>query len=285
MSQRRQMNFKLETWTPAMAERALKKNRVNRSIRHNDVEKYAKDMQAEAWDFNGDTIRFDWFGNVLDGQHRLLALIKSGKSVDFLVVRNLAPEVQDTINIGRSRTMADILHFRGEGHAQLLGATMRMIAQVLKDNMTTTRANTSTTEMLNLLDEHSEIRTSTEIGWWSKTAAITRYPPSVIATAHWMIARINGQEEANDFMTRIVTQANEAEGSAVLALTRRMNDLRRRGTRVHQKNMLGMIIKAWNYEVKNEKVYRIYHASKAGPNSGLPIVAKKNTKKDAKKAS
>src|ERR1044072_4271424 len=68
------------------------RNPHNRPIREAHLEKLARDMRTPgAWLFNGDTLRFDRDGNLLDGQHRMLAMgmlgeVPEGFALEFLVV-------------------------------------------------------------------------------------------------------------------------------------------------------------------------------------------------------
>ena len=81
--------IRVETITPQLAEIYLGKNTHNRNIRKPVVGKYANDMENGFWNFDGAPIRFADDGTLLDGQHRLHAIIKSNKAIDLLVVRGL----------------------------------------------------------------------------------------------------------------------------------------------------------------------------------------------------
>lgn len=62
--------------TPELARQLLSNNKINRKIKPTIVERYAEQMEAGEWKFTGDTIKVDGEGMLLDGQHRLLAIIK-----------------------------------------------------------------------------------------------------------------------------------------------------------------------------------------------------------------
>lgn len=60
----------------------------NRRISRGRVEHYAEMMARGAWvDYSPAPIVIDEYGRLIDGQHRLAAVIESGKSFHFLVVR------------------------------------------------------------------------------------------------------------------------------------------------------------------------------------------------------
>src|SRR5260370_4580823 len=79
----------VETVTPAKAESYWETNELDRSVRKNLVERYAAIMMEGGWHLNGETVKFDWNDVLIDGQHRLLAIVESDTAVDMVVVRGL----------------------------------------------------------------------------------------------------------------------------------------------------------------------------------------------------
>lgn len=262
-----------ETWTPAMAETALQKNMINRTLRPTKVDQYARDMLAGRWNHSAPIV-FDSEGKLIDGQHRLNAQIKADMKMTWLVVRGVPPETQTTIDTGINRSIADILHFGGEKTPQLLAAVSRLAHLIANGRIKTGRYAVSVEEIMKTLDDHPEIRLSTEIASWARTKGMTPIMPSVLGAAHWMIARVNGVNEANAFIHRIATLSGEEEGSPVLALARRANEIKRQQQRVATKDWLAMVIKAWNYDAINKKVSKLAIYSKTGEYV-LPDVTKR----------
>ena len=95
--------------TPNMATEWLEQNKRNRHIRQSHVDDLAQQIKNGLWKFDGATIRFDKEGNILDGQHRLWAVIESGLSIDTFVVNGLDSDVFAVIDTGIVRTSADVL--------------------------------------------------------------------------------------------------------------------------------------------------------------------------------
>ena len=116
---------RIETITPYLAEQYLGKNTRNRNVNQRIVLKYANDIEKGFWNFDGAPIRFSNDGTLLDGQHRLHAIIKSGKSIDLLVVRGLAQETQATMDIGSMRQASDFFQMNGIKHATTVSAMIR----------------------------------------------------------------------------------------------------------------------------------------------------------------
>lgn len=103
------------TITPAMAEEWLDTetiNIANRGLSKDTVQRYAHDMLTGNW-MVGEPIMFDWEGVLIDGQHRLAAVIESGTEQDMQVSTGHDPEVRLRLNTGKSRNAQDALRIAG----------------------------------------------------------------------------------------------------------------------------------------------------------------------------
>lgn len=61
----------------------------NRPMQNKRVNQYAADMLAGRWILTHQGIAFDCEGNLIDGQHRLQAVVRSGKAVYMVVAYNV----------------------------------------------------------------------------------------------------------------------------------------------------------------------------------------------------
>lgn len=94
--------------TPPMAAMWLGKNlENNRKARDWHVEELAESIQNNEWEVTHQGIAFDKNGKLIDGQHRLQAIVASGVPVTMLVVRGLEPTTFGVIDSGMKRTLAD----------------------------------------------------------------------------------------------------------------------------------------------------------------------------------
>lgn len=91
--------------TPALAKQWLEKNTNNRNVNFAKVKKMAKDMREGHWDTTHQGIAIATDGTLVDGQHRLMAVVESGVTVRMNVTFN-APKSQH-IDSGNSRSMAN----------------------------------------------------------------------------------------------------------------------------------------------------------------------------------
>lgn len=116
----------ITTVTPNQAERWLSSNTSNRRIDTARVDMLARDMMRGKWKFNGDAIRFAKDGTLLDGQHRLTACVMADKPFQTLVIRGLDAETQKTMDLGKARTLGDVLTIGGETNGTYLSTVVRM---------------------------------------------------------------------------------------------------------------------------------------------------------------
>lgn len=104
------VSVKIETITPAQAKEMLKGNfSRNRNLRPKRVQQYANDMKNGDWGLSTDAIGLDENGELINGQHRLNAVILANKAVAFLVVRGLPKESVMFIDGQLTRSPSDQL--------------------------------------------------------------------------------------------------------------------------------------------------------------------------------
>lgn len=80
------MRTEVRIVTPALAKIWLYQNKNNRSVRNQVVDNYAEQMKSGKWDLTGQGITFDENGDLIDGQHRLNAVIKADMPIEMLIV-------------------------------------------------------------------------------------------------------------------------------------------------------------------------------------------------------
>ncbi|RLG28240.1 hypothetical protein DRO03_10285 [Methanosarcinales archaeon] len=74
-------------------------NSLNRQVISSKVDKYATDMLTGAWHYNGDSIRVTTSGKLVDGQHRLMAIMVNDTPQDLYFILDLEEEVAEGVAI------------------------------------------------------------------------------------------------------------------------------------------------------------------------------------------
>lgn len=138
-------------------------NPNNRPLRAHAARILADDMEREDWKINGDTLRFDENGDLLDGQHRLDAVVRSGKAQTFLIVEGLKRRtVMPTIDRGDKRSPGHILAMDGFSNATAAAAIARIVLNY-KDGKAP-NSTVSTTRIVDFADEHDNLRLAAQYG-------------------------------------------------------------------------------------------------------------------------
>lgn len=101
------MNCKMEVVSPEMAQEFLLHNAGNRSISQKTVALYAREMINGTWAESPEGICFNQRGELIDGQHRLLAVIQSKQPQRMLVITGCPDEATPHLDSGRKRSICD----------------------------------------------------------------------------------------------------------------------------------------------------------------------------------
>ncbi len=99
--------------TPRKAGELLTLNTNNRNLRSNRIKTYALDMASGNWKQNGMPIIIGNDGELKDGQHRLKACMKSGKTLKNTIVIYLPKKNANCYDIGANRNAKDVAKFMG----------------------------------------------------------------------------------------------------------------------------------------------------------------------------
>lgn len=96
--------------TPAIAIKILEMNAANREITWSVVLQYADDMKRGAWREMAAPISFNSIGQLIDGQHRLWAIVESGYSGMFYCATYSGKEsaMMMPFDRGKLRTVANL---------------------------------------------------------------------------------------------------------------------------------------------------------------------------------
>jgi hypothetical protein len=106
--------FAIETITPQLAKLYLQKNtKNNRKVTKKTVGNYAADMSSGNWRLSPDCIAFDEHDQLINGQHRMEAVISCGKPVKFAVLRKFPKDSMQCFDIGKRRQMHERLTISG----------------------------------------------------------------------------------------------------------------------------------------------------------------------------
>lgn len=250
------MSAKVEIVTPKKAEEWLGKQVQNRHLRNQQVYRHAETMRQGQWHLTGESIKFADDGTLMDGQHRLHALIEAGVDIPMLVVRGVDGHAINTLDTGLKRTLADVLKMKGEVQVTRLAAALTHI-QLVRTAIELERwpyknvnreyggYYPTNDESLVLLANEPQIRDA--------VAATTRFEVQysglhvkpVVWAVSWYTLEAVDAEDADEFFRILVKGVNVAEGSAIEAFRRRFYNLMTHPTST--RDQFAYMFKTWNF--------------------------------------
>ena len=102
--------------TPEMAAEWLEHNMANnRPLNTRTVNKYARIMRGGGWNLTHQGIAFDEKGTLVDGQHRLKAIVTANMPVRMMVTRGVEHKEGEafSVDVGMRRTTNNIMQMSG----------------------------------------------------------------------------------------------------------------------------------------------------------------------------
>lgn len=102
--------------TPEMAKEWLDKQGLNRPYKQAWVDQYARAMKAGEWKLTHQGIAFAKNGELKDGQHRLMAIIKANVPVNMMVTYGIDDDCMEFIDSGNIRKLSDRMVLAGKSY-------------------------------------------------------------------------------------------------------------------------------------------------------------------------
>lgn len=124
---RTQPSTEIITINPEFAQELLSTNTSNRPVNKANLEYFCELLRAGRFALTHQGIAIDSEGTLIDGQHRLLAIVMTGITVDLMVTYDLPPETFSKIDSGKIRNGSDTLTHMGYTGGNDLAAGLRLL--------------------------------------------------------------------------------------------------------------------------------------------------------------
>lgn len=254
--------------TPDLAREWLGRNVQNRNIRRRKVEMYARTMAAGQWAITNQGIGFDRAGTLVDGQHRLHAIIEANIPVRMNVTKNLAPTARSHIDTGASRTTADILSVNhGTKNAAIVAAVAKRAVAWDRGFRWLHNYDPAPEEIeAYVIDpSHDLLHRAAYVGSYGRKYVPA--PPSLVAFTYYLCARQDAEAAETFFVDQLIEgiALNATDPAKVLSKWL-AHDAHIKGTTAEFRK-LAAIIHAWNLYRAGKQVQRLTPPKGAGWNS------------------
>jgi hypothetical protein len=273
--------MRVELITPKKANEMLKNMVPNRPVKNRLVDQYADDMRNGRWEINGETIKVDSEGRTIDGQHRLLACVRTGRAFHSYVARGLDPErAIRSIDTGRSRSLGDFFHFEGVPNALHVAAGLKVLHNIATNQpvrsagykMRCEGSMDSRSRMAEYLQKHPHAIASTQFtrkfvydtkGW---------LPMSLLCGLHIYLTKLVGKDLANEFAESVATGAELPRTSPLYKLREKLRqDALKPHSKMRESAKLILLVRAWNFWVTNTEVKSV-RGLQVGSKLDMPVV-------------
>ena len=215
-----------EVWTitPKMAQYLLDNhNPRNRRIRPTHVKSIAMSIAKGHWVYTGAPIIFDSSGNLIDGQHRLLACIEAGSDIEIAVAFGSPLESFDAIDINISpRNVADILRRDGIPDANAVAAVLNVLMNWESGLRTQSLVHNTTSDAQSkqeFLAQNSEVIESVSV--LARHAMSKFAPRRTIGAVHYLFGKKDTRLR-DEFFDKLHTGVGMAEKEPTLVLRERL---------------------------------------------------------------
>jgi hypothetical protein len=226
----------VETIGPARAEEYLAANRGNRNIVQAHVAALARDIRNGQWMFNAQPICFSASGRLLNGQHRLSAVLEADQEIEVLVMRGLPEAAFPTYDKQAKKAPALDEMFEDFGDKALISATAVLLWRRELCPVDEPHARPTASEIRDVIKDHPEL-----IRLRGFARKLVRYGrASALVYAAYYILRAD-PSLGRVFLDRLETAANLPAGHIILKLRDRLIDLRKAG----QNTQIDEILGAW----------------------------------------
>lgn len=234
----------IETIDPVRAQELIDTIVVNRNVRISKVKNFAVDIARKNWRMTGESIKINPEGHLIDGEHRLRAVILAEESIETVVTYGIENSSRIAIDTGTARTLADHLKFQGERHNTALAAALSVLhCRSIGDY--TRQASPSHLAAVEMLGANPGIRDST--AYVIDNMKKLRVPKGLAAVLHYETTRIDAVD-AEAFWRKLATGADLEDGSPVLLLRNRlMANHKHSSMRLTYAATHAIMIKAWNH--------------------------------------
>ncbi|WP_335971318.1 hypothetical protein [Streptomyces sp. CA2R106] len=245
--------------TPEIAKTFLSSDSANRRLNLGQVRALAETILRGEWKLTHQGIAFDKDGVLLDGQHRLHAIIEANAAVKMLISEGLSRDVFPVLDTGRRRSAADALFSTGAKYLPLLSSTIRHV--ILFKTMPNdppwsgNRAYVSNDRILAAYnDDKDRYAEAVVIG-----RELSRYlfaSQTAAAAGFFLTTEVAPAANIDEWLSGLRSGASLDPGDARLALREVPRDTHRRGykRRMGMRDQVAIYIKAWNAWLEPEKV-------------------------------
>lgn len=253
-----------KTVTPEMAKRFLDRNKGNRPISERNLNFICNAMSRNNFHLTGESIKIAQDGTLIDGQHRLLAIVKTNKAQRMLVITGLDNEAFKYIDTGKNRSAGDVLGIEGMPYANLVAGMVRTImyfnkGQYGKHDGKNGLSNADISAFAET--NKDQLLESLRYGCDKKNKILSKV---LLSSFHYVFNKKN-EVEADIFCNKLADGTGLSSDSPIYLLRQKLIQNARATRKMTKLEMNALICKAWNaYRDKKKLTVLKYDSIREG---------------------
>lgn len=246
--------------TPMLAAKMLTFNSANRKLRRRHTDNLAEDMADSRFVLTHQGVAFDTDGILLDGQHRLQAMVDSNTSLPMFVFVGIDPAARAFIDVHARRSNSDVLTMNGISIPSVANvvALIRTV-YVYKAEPTGQRWGATRIDSQRILEAYQADPEGYATAVREANAARNArggYTSSALGGVIY-IARTRGasEDDIDEFYRGYKTGVDLSHQHPLLALRRQAEaNAETKGHHVKPKLQFGQVLMAWNAFQEGRKI-------------------------------
>ena len=247
--------------TPQKAKLLLEKTIGNRELIKQKLELYERQILENKWVLNGQCIIVGDKGHLLDGHHRLQAIVQTDKPAQMSIIHGIKEENFATIDSGASRKSGQVFTIAGIKNAHNIASIVNAV-QFLRHNGWLTGSgmqnNLTTTELLEIYNQDADLYQKARcVGVKCRANRLMRV---VFASAMYYVL-VRDFNNSPDYVERFLVAATSLSTTEIPsanalreALTRKTIE---KGTNIDVRYVFALTVKAWQSYKRNENIKRL----------------------------
>lgn len=278
------------TFTPARAKIALENNIRNRKVNDTQINVVKEAMSNNLWDDNVSKINFASSGELSDGQHRLIACVRSGITFRCMVTWGVTRTAQLATDRRGARSLSDDLEIAGYKNTVNLAAVARVVYQFQRGSSVSQIIAKSTSVTSNASDQmifNFFLNRQDEI--IEKERVVSRVYTS-LRDLHISKTVLNplviefdriSKEDAEAFWKQLSSGFARFENDPIFILRKRfIDDAKSNTSNLPAIVKTALIIKAWNMYMTGTTVKQLKWTSGGANPEKFPEIYNPNTEEE-----
>lgn len=251
-----------EKVTPDMAQRLLEENYHNRPLNKRNLNGIIYDVERENFMQTGESVKISVTNKLLDGQHRLWAIIKTNTPLRLLIIRNLQDDAFKYIDTGKRRTPADVLAIEGVKNSSKIAAISRFIVNFERGSYVSVAKHTrvqrndylSNSDISLFVEKHKEDLYESYLYGFNEFNKIIS--GVTLAAFHYLFNKIS-ERHADEFCHKLA-EGSDLHKTDPIKVLRDIIIADIRSTRkMSQLEKMALICKGWNHYRKEENISKL----------------------------